>query len=264
MNKVYFPVVLAVAVAIGILLGSKLNAPSDGVFSSKNTNKNKLNKLIDLIEKDYVDTINTDSIVDLTVNGILSQLDPHSVYIPKKEIAGIEQSMRGDFVGIGINFYMYNDSLAVIKPIPFGPSEKAGIKAGDRILFADKLQLYNKKLETDSLFSILKGEEGSNVKLTIYRKSENRKFAVNLKRDIIPIKSVDIAIMVDATVGYIKINRFAETTYDEFLKGLKSAKSVDHFLTMLWDFKLLQEKRTIYFSRSSFSIVMFAIFLRKL
>ncbi|WP_322550891.1 S41 family peptidase [Flavobacterium psychraquaticum] len=225
MNKVYFPVVLAVAVAIGILLGSKLNAPSDGVFSSKNTNKNKLNKLIDLIEKDYVDTINTDSIVDLTVNGILSQLDPHSVYIPKKEIAGIEQSMRGDFVGIGINFYMYNDSLAVIKPIPFGPSEKAGIKAGDRILFADKLQLYNKKLETDSLFSILKGEEGSNVKLTIYRKSENRKFAVNLKRDIIPIKSVDIAIMVDATVGYIKINRFAETTYDEFLKGLTQLKA---------------------------------------
>ena len=225
MNKVYFPVVLAVAVAIGILLGSKLNAPSDGVFSSKNTNTNKLNKLIDLIEKDYVDTINTDSIVDLTVNGILSQLDPHSVYIPKKEIAGIEQSMRGDFVGIGINFYMYNDSLAVIKPIPFGPSEKAGIKAGDRILFADKLQLYNKKLETDSLFSILKGEEGSNVKLTIYRKSENRKFAVNLKRDIIPIKSVDIAIMVDATVGYIKINRFAETTYDEFLKGLTQLKA---------------------------------------
>ena len=225
MNKVYFPVVLAVAVAIGILLGSKLNAPSDGVFSSKNTNKNKLNKLIDLIEKDYVDTINTDSIVDLTVNGILSQLDPHSVYIPKKEIAGIEQSMRGDFVGIGINFYMYNDSLAVIKPIPFGPSEKAGIKAGDRILFADKLQLYNKKLETDSLFSILKGEEGSNVKLTIYRKSENRKFAVNLKRDIIPIKSVDIAIMVDATVGYIKINRFAETTYHEFLKGLTQLKA---------------------------------------
>lgn len=225
MNKVYFPVVLAVAVAIGILLGSKLNTPSDGVFSSKNTNKNKLNKLIDLIEKDYVDTINTDSIVDLTVNGILSQLDPHSVYIPKKEIAGIEQSMRGDFVGIGINFYMYNDSLAVIKPIPFGPSEKAGIKAGDRILFADKLQLYNKKLETDSLFSILKGEEGSNVKLTIYRKSENRKFAVNLKRDIIPIKSVDIAIMVDATVGYIKINRFAETTYDEFLKGLTQLKA---------------------------------------
>ena len=225
MNKVYFPVVLAVAVAIGILMGSKLSSPSDTTFFTKNTNKNKLNKLIDLIEKDYVDTINTDSIVDLTVNGILSQLDPHSVYIPKKEIAGIEQSMRGDFVGIGINFYMYNDSLAVIKPIPFGPSEKAGIKAGDRILFADKLQLYNKKLETDSLFSILKGEEGSNVKLTIYRKSENRKFAVNLKRDVIPIKSVDIAIMVDATVGYIKINRFAETTYDEFLKGLTQLKA---------------------------------------
>lgn len=224
MNKVYFPVVIAVAIAIGILLGSKLSSPSDATFFSKNANKNKLNKLIDFIEKEYVDTINTDSIVDLTVNGILGQLDPHSVYIPKKDIAGIEQSMRGDFVGIGINFYMYNDSLAVIKPIPFGPSEKAGIKAGDRILFADKLQLYNKKLQTDSLFSILKGEAGSNIKLTVYRKSENKKFAVNLTRDIIPIKSVDIAIMVNEAVGYIKINRFAESTYDEFYKGLKQLK----------------------------------------
>ncbi|MFD2908290.1 S41 family peptidase [Flavobacterium ardleyense] len=225
MNKVYFPIIIAVAVAIGILMGSKLSTPSDPAFFTKSANKNKLNKLIDLIEKDYVDTINTDSIVDLTVNGILAQLDPHSVYIPKKDIAGIEQSMRGDFVGIGINFYMYNDSLAVIKPIPFGPSEKAGIKAGDRILFANKLQLYNKKLETDSLFSILKGEEGSSVKLTIFRKSENRKFAVNLKRDVIPIKSVDIAIMVADAVGYIKINRFAESTYQEFLKGLTQLKA---------------------------------------
>ena len=132
--------------------------------------------------------------------------------------------MRGDFVGIGVNFYMYNDSLAVIKPIEKGPSEKAGIKAGDRILFADKFQLYNKKIKTDSLFSILKGEKGSTIKLTVFRKSENKKFTVNITRDVIPIKSVDIAAMVSKTAGYIKINRFAETTYDEFLASLTQLK----------------------------------------
>ena len=224
MNKVYFPIVIAVAIAIGILMGSKLNPSTENTFFSRNTNKNKLNKLIDFIEKEYVDSLNTDSIVDLTVNGILEKLDPHSVYIPKSDLAQVEQSMRGDFVGIGVNFYMYNDSLAVIKPIALGPSEKAGIKAGDRILFADKLQLYNKKIETDSLFSILKGEQGSTIKLTVFRKSENKKFAVNIKRDVIPIKSVDVSTMVSKTAGYIKINRFAETTYDEFFKGLTQLK----------------------------------------
>src|SRR5574343_753455 len=224
MNKVYFPIVIAVAIAIGLLLGSKLNSSTDNSLFSRNSNKNKLNKLIDFIEKEYVDSLNTDSIVDLTVNGILEKLDPHSVYIPKSDLDAITQSMRGDFVGIGVNFYMYNDSLAVIKPIAFGPSEKVGIKAGDRILFADRLQLYNKKISTDSLFTILKGEQGSTIKLTVFRKSENKKFAVNVKRDVIPIKSVDIATMVSKTAGYIKVNRFAETTYDEFFKGLSQLK----------------------------------------
>lgn len=224
MNKVYFPIVLAVATAIGVLLGSKLNT-SDSTFLSRSAHKNKLNKLIDFIEKEYVDSLNTDSIVDLTVNEILEKLDPHSVYLPEKELAQVAQSMRGDFVGIGVNFYMYHDTLAVIKPIPFGPSEKAGIKAGDRILFADKHQLYDKKIQTDSLFSILKGVQGSNVKLTIFRKSENKKFAVTVSRDVIPIKSVDAALMVSKSAGYIKINRFAETTYEEFLKGLTQLKA---------------------------------------
>jgi carboxyl-terminal processing protease len=136
MNKVYFPIVIAVAVAVGLLLGSKLNSSTENAFLTKNANKNKLNKLIDFIENEYVDSLNTDSIVDLTVNGILEKLDPHSVYIPKSELEAVEQSMRGDFVGIGVNFYMYNDSVTIIKPIPNGPSEKAGLKAGDRILFA--------------------------------------------------------------------------------------------------------------------------------
>lgn len=186
---------------------------------------------MDFIESEYVDEVDTDSIVDLTVNSILEKLDPHSVYIDKNEMEEVAQSMKGDFVGIGVNFYMYKDSVAVIKPIPGGPSEKAGIKAGDRILFADKSKLFGRKLPNDTLFSRLKGEEGSKVTLTVFRKSENKKFNVDLTRDVVPIKSVDAAVMVDAKTGYIKINRFAETTYDEFHKGLlglkkKGAKSL--------------------------------------
>ena len=223
-NKVYIPLLISVVLAIGFILGSTLQSPAKNGFFARKTTTTKLNKLIDFIEREYVDSLNTDSIVDLTVSEILAKLDPHSVYIPKSDLDAVTQSMRGDFVGIGVNFYMFNDTLTVIKPIENGPSEKAGIIAGDRILFANKLQLYKKNIQTDSLFSILKGTKGSTIKLTIFRKSENKKFAVNVKRDVIPIKSVDIALMVSKTAGYIKINRFAETTYEEFLAGLTQLK----------------------------------------
>ena len=224
MSKIYFPIIIAMAVAIGLLLGSKLNSSNQNNFLSKSSKRNKLNKLIDFIEREYVDEINTDSIVDLTVNGILENLDPHSVYISRNELQAVTESMKGDFVGIGVNFYMYKDTVAIIKTIKNGPSEKAGIKAGDRLLFADNHQLFNKKLQNDSLFSRLKGERGSTVVITLYRKETNQKLKIKVKRDVIPIKSVDVALKVSGDVGYIKINRFAETTYDEFHEGLVALK----------------------------------------
>ena len=221
-NKIYFPTIIAIAIAFGLLLGNRLNNSSE--LSGKNTYKNKLNKLIDFIEREYVDDINTDSIVDLTVNGILENLDPHSVYIAKNELESVSESMKGDFVGIGINFYMYKDSLAVIKPTLNGPSEKAGILAGDRILFAGKTQLFDKNISNDTLLAKLKGEENSKIELLVYRKSNNKKYKFTVTRGVVPIKSVDIALMVNANTGYIKINRFAETTYTEFHKALVGLK----------------------------------------
>lgn len=223
-KKIYLPILLATAVALGIVMGSFLNFPAQKRGMISGSHKSKLNKLIDFIESEYVDDVNTDSIVDLTVNSILEKLDPHSVYIGKSEMDQVAQSMKGDFVGIGVNFYMYKDSVAVIKPVPGGPSDKAGIRAGDRILYAGKDKLFGEKLPNDSLFSKLKGEQGSQLQLTVYRKSENKTFKVNLTRDVVPIKSVDAAIMADNTTGYIKINRFAETTYDEFHKNLEILK----------------------------------------
>lgn len=227
MNKrtIYFPIVISFAVAIGVILGSMLDFPIHRPLSSKNNSKNKLNRLLEFIDGEYVDKVNADSIVDLTVTNILAQLDPHSVYLPPDLQSDEAESFKGDFVGIGINFYMYNDSVAVIKPIENGPSERAGIKAGDRILYADNVKLFGRKLPADSLFSKLKGEPGSAVVLTVFRKSEKRKFKVKLQRDVVPIKSVDVALMLGPDTGYLKINRFAESTYDEFQTGMTNLRN---------------------------------------
>jgi carboxyl-terminal processing protease len=223
-NQKYFPIVFFSTLALGILLGAKLNFPSQGNVSSSDNHKNKLNKLIDFIDNEYVDKVNTDSIVDLAVTNILEKLDPHSVYVPPSEQSQIAESMKGDFVGIGVNFYMLNDTVAIVKPVKGGPSEKAGIKSGDRILYANKEKLFGRKLTSDNLFSKLKGEKGSEVTLTIYRKSENKKSQFKLKRDVVSIESVAAAVMINPTFGYIKINRFAEKTADEFKKGLLQLK----------------------------------------
>ena len=224
-NKIFLPIIICVAIAIGLLLGNFINNFLPNATFSRNPKTEKLNKLINLIDNEYVDAINTDSIVDLTVNGILEKLDPHSVYIAKNEVEEVAQSMKGDFVGIGINFYLYKDSVVVIKPIKNGPSDKAGIKPGDRILFADKFQLFNKKISNETLFSKLKGEEGSNIELTVYRKATNKKFKVNITRDVVPIKSVDIATLIDDKTGYIVLSTFNRKTTTETKEALEKLKA---------------------------------------
>jgi carboxyl-terminal processing protease len=223
-NTKYLPILMFSTLALGVVLGRMLNFSNSTAYLVKNNSKSKLNKLIDFIDNEYVDDINTDSIVNLTVDNILAQLDPHSVYIPPSDQLAAIESMKGNFVGIGVNFYMYKDSVAVIKPVENGPSAKAGIKPGDRILYADKTKLYGRKLPNDSLFSKLKGEVGSDIELTIYRKSEGKKLKLKIKRDVIPLKSVDVALLLTDKTGYIKINRFAETTYTEFMAGLSKLK----------------------------------------
>lgn len=226
-QKKYIPLVLGVAIAAGIFIGGKLdfNDSRDKLFST-NSKKDKLNRLIDYIEYDYVDDINTDSIVDVTVNGILENLDPHSVYIPKEDMQRVAEEMKGDFVGIGVSFYTYKDTIAVIRAIENGPSDKAGIQGGDRILLADGDTLYGNKLDDGDIINKLKGEINSKVKLTVYRRGEPKLLEFTVKRGKIPIKSVDAAYMLTDELGYIKINRFAESTYKEFKVGLDKLKGL--------------------------------------
>jgi carboxyl-terminal processing protease len=223
-NKIYIPILFFSCVALGIVIGGFINYPAQKPSLVKKDYKTKLNRLINFIDNEYVDDVKTDSIVDLTVTNILANLDPHSVYVPPTEQKAVAESMKGDFVGIGINFYSFKDSIAVIKPIENGPAEKAGIKSGDRILYANNFKLFGKNLKNEVLYSKLKGEKNSEVTLTIFRKSENKQLKIKVKRDIIPIKSVDIAILLNATTGYIKINRFAETTGQEFHTALLKLK----------------------------------------
>ena len=213
----YLPLIIGAALAIGVLLGGFFNfgGNTKNTFTS-NAKKAKLNKLIDYIDYEYVDSVNTDSIVDVTVNSILTNLDPHSTYIPKSDYEDVAQNMKGDFVGIGINFYKIDDTIAVIRPLTGSPSEKAGIEAGDRILYANNIPLFNQQVDNDSLTSILKGKVNTSVNLKVFRKGKENLLEFKVKRDHIPIQSVDATYMLSNTLGYIKVNRFAETTYDEF------------------------------------------------
>ena len=219
------PFLLGLACAAGVLLGSKLDFTPDqeGLFSS-NAKKEKLNRLIDYIDYEYVDDVNTDSIVDVTVNRILENLDPHSVYIPKNEYAGVTENMQGDFVGIGVSFYNVQDTIVVIQAMTGGPSEKLGIRGGDRILFANDKQLFDKQISNDSIISQLKGAEDSRVTLTVFRKGLNKLLRFNVKRAKVPLKSVDAAYMLNSDLGYIKVNRFSETTFNEFKASLNKLK----------------------------------------
>ena len=217
-NKIYIPIYTATILIVGILIGSKLNYTKSSVlsFNQSSPSQAKLNRLIDLINYEYVDSVNSDSIVDLAVSGILSHLDPHSTYIDNQNIEAVSDHMRGEFVGIGINFYPYKDSVAVIKPLEGGPSIKAGIKSGDRIFKANGEAVYGKSLSNGTVIEKLKGAKGSEVNLTVYRRSLDSIMEFTLKRDAIPIKSVDAAYMFNDTIGYVKINRFSESTHKEF------------------------------------------------
>ncbi len=232
MKKKYLPLLLGFAIGVGFVVGGKLNFSDtpEKLFSS-NSSKDKINRLIDYIEYEYVDAVNTDSIVDVTVNDILDKLDPHSVYIPPSQKQRVEENMRGNFVGVGISFFMKNDSLAVISALEGGPSIKAGIKAGDRILYANNDTLFGKGYSSESIIKKLKGRPNTPVSLRVYRKGHASLLDFSIKRSEVPIKSVDAYYMLSEKLGYIKVDRFAESTYEEFREALEAL--VDQGATQL-------------------------------
>ncbi|MDG2152281.1 MAG: PDZ domain-containing protein, partial [Polaribacter sp.] len=149
-NKNNFPIYFSLAVVFGIFIGISMSGNTSDRFSlSKNSPQEiKIKRLINFIEKEYVDTVNTENLLDIAIDEMLGELDPHSVYIPKENLQAVKENMQGNFVGIGVQFRMINDTVTVIQPIKGGPSIKAGIKAGDRILIANKDTLFGKNMSS--------------------------------------------------------------------------------------------------------------------
>lgn len=222
-SKKYLPLIIGTACAVGIMMGSFFNFSDSGkeLFAA-NANKKKLERLIDYINYDYVEEVNTDSIVDVTITSILKDLDPHSTYIPKGDFEAVSENMEGGFVGIGVQFFIIRDTVAVSKTIEGGPSEKAGIKSGDRLLYADNIPLFGEYITGDSLKDILRGDINSTVSLKIKREGHDELMDIDVNRENIPIKSVDASYMLNPKLGYVKMNRFSETTYTEFKKALST------------------------------------------
>ncbi|WP_281980041.1 S41 family peptidase [Tenacibaculum mesophilum] len=221
MNKNNLPIYLSIAVIFGILIGTFFsNGKSSNLIGKSSSSERKIKRLIDYIQSDYVDAVNTDDLLDGAIAEMLGKLDPHSVYIPKENLQLVTENMQGNFVGIGVQFRMIGDTITVIEPIKGGPSIEAGIKAGDRILLADKDTLYGKKLQTSQIMKALKGKPNTKVDLQIYRKTNDSIFNITINRGKVNIKSVDIAYMLNDSIGYIKLDRFARNTYIEFKSSL--------------------------------------------
>lgn len=183
----------------------------------------KFDELLEVINKNYVDSIKFSEIESKAVNQLLNSLDPHSIYISAKDIEEANEPLAGTFSGIGIEFYIVQDTITIVSPISGGPSELAGIKSGDKIVKINDTIVAGTKITNLDVFKRLRGKKGSTVKLTILRNTKILP-AIILKRDDIIVKSVEKAIFVDSTTGFIKINTFGEKTYDEFLDQLTELK----------------------------------------
>jgi carboxyl-terminal processing protease len=225
--KVLYPILLTLALALGIILGSRIqqnvyrtNMQSVGLFQP-----DKLSIITRLIETDYVDSINKNDLIEKTVPLILDELDPHSSYIPANEMKDVSEEMRGNFSGIGVQFVMQNDTVVVVDVISGGPSQKIGILAGDRIIKVNHSVVSGIGLRSDSIVSLLKGKKGTKVNVSISRFGFTDQIEFQIIRDEIPIYSVDVSYLIRENIGFIKVNRFAETTYKEFKNAIEDLKS---------------------------------------
>lgn len=215
----YFALILALGVGIGYYLTFNSNFPINQTAFSKKTSGSKINNLLDYIELQYVDTVNRTQLENKTITSMLKSLDPHSDFIPASEFKAVNEPLEGNFDGVGIEFNIINDTVRVINPITEGPSEKLGIKAGDKIIKVDGENLTGKKTTNKNVFDKLRGKSGSIVTVTILRTGLNKAIDFKITRGQIPLYSLDIAYIVKPGIGYIKISRFASTTYDEFLNA---------------------------------------------
>ena len=211
----WMPLAIAVAAVIGIIVGSHF-----GGRSRIAENDRKLNTLLNLIADDYVDTVNLDQLIEMSIPQILANLDPHTTYFSAEDMRAANEELSGSFSGIGISFMLMSDTINVIEVIPGGPSEKVGILAGDRIVEIDDSAFVGPHITSGDVMKRLRGDKGTKVKLGIMRNTSQKVLNFTVTRGDIPVKSVDAAYMIEKNTGYVKVNQFGRTTYDEFLTAL--------------------------------------------
>lgn len=215
------PFLLAICLVAGILIGTfYTNHFSGNKLGIINTSSNKLNALLHIIDEQYVDTVSMFNLVEEAMPQILAELDPHSSYIPAKDLEAVNSDLKGSFSGIGVQFTIQDDTIHINSVIQGGPSEKVGLLAGDRIVEVDDSSFVGKIVTNSEAMRRLKGEKGSKVKLGIYRPGEKEILHFTVVRGDIPVKSIDAAYMINDKFGYVKVNKFGETTYPKLLVAL--------------------------------------------
>lgn len=228
MKKTILPIVVAVALAVGIVVGN-LFAVRSGSWSVAPAAKfapsdNKISDLLRLIDEVYVDSVRTDSITEAILPLIVRQLDPHSAYIPAADLEAVNEQLEGSFSGIGVQFSLQNDTIYVVDVIAGGPSERAGLLDGDRIVEVNDTAFVGSGINNEKVMKKLRGPKGTQVRLGVVRRNTPEMLHFDITRGDIPVHSVDVAYMITPKTGYISVNKFGATTYNEFLTALAKLK----------------------------------------
>jgi carboxyl-terminal processing protease len=217
--QVWMPLLFAMVMIIGMFFGYKLNDKGAGSGFFSKEKGGSLADALELIRQKYVDSVNMDSLEGKAIREMINELDPHSVYFPPVELKAANEDLAGNFEGIGVEFNVFSDTVNVVYVIPNGPSDKAGLQVGDKILKVNDAPLTGREFSNDEIKNAIRGERGSKVNLLVAR--TGKQLEITVTRGTIPVSPIDAAYMIDKTTGYIKLNKFTETSYEEFMKALE-------------------------------------------
>ncbi len=219
--QVWLPLIFSIVMIVGMFLGYELGGGEGFLKTQKRTS---LQEALDLIKNKYVDEVNTDTLQGEAIQEMVNHLDPHSVYFPPVELKAANEDLAGNFEGIGVEFNVFGDTVNVVYVIPGGTSDKAGLQIGDKILKVNDSSLIIKDITTEKIKEFIRGERNSKAKIEILRGNEVKTILVT--RGTIPVPSVDAAYMLNKTSGYIKLNKFTESSYEEFMRAMENLKSL--------------------------------------
>lgn len=214
----YTPLIYALVLSFGVMLGFLVNSITTGKQTLLNSSYDKIEDILNYVDVKYVDTINRAELTDKAIDKLLSNLDPHSVYIPKRDVGEMNESLEGNFEGIGIEFFIVQDTITVVTAISGGPSETVGLKAGDRIIKINDSIVAGVKIKDTGVKQRLRGPKGTTVKVSILRGNASKLIDFEIVRDKIPLYSIDASFMVNNETGYIRIGTFSSTTHEEFVQ----------------------------------------------